>query len=63
MLEYFVEFDGINGCTEGDIWGETYEEIIAQVKDFLAELGGGHADIFDEDGDFVEDIEVQHILC
>ena len=58
MLEYFVEFDGIDGCTEGDVWGETHEEIIAQVVTFLEELGGGHADIYDENGDFLEDVEV-----
>ena len=58
MLEYFVEFDGVDGSTEGDVWGKTHEEIISQVKDFLKELGGGHADIYDENGDFLEDIEI-----
>ena len=28
------------------------------TKEALEDLGGGHADIYDEDGDFVEDVEV-----
>lgn len=58
MNEYFVCFDGNDGYTEGDVWGNNYKEIVAQVEDFLKTLGGGHADIFDEDGDFVESVEV-----
>lgn len=58
MNEYFVCFDGINDYEEGYIYGDNYKEIVTQVENVLKELGGGHADIFDEDGDFVEDIEI-----
>lgn len=58
MNEYFVEFNGNDGYTEGDVWGDNYKEIVIQVEDFLKTLGGGYANIYDEDGDFVEKIEV-----
>lgn len=58
MNEYFAEFDGINGCYDCHYTTNNYRELIAWVEESLEELGGGHADIFDEDGDFVEDVEV-----
>ena len=58
MNTYHVEFDGINEC--GDIWYEaaSYDTLIKMVIEDLTDMGGGHADIFDDDGDFMEDIEV-----
>ena len=57
MDEYMVEFDGINDCgtvyyTVRDWW-----ELIGYVNGALDEMGGGHADIFDEEGNFIEDVE------
>lgn len=59
MMEYTIEFDTINdGWFEAWYASNEFEEIIEWVKDELREHGGGHADIYDEEGDFVEDVEV-----
>lgn len=58
MNEYLVMFDCINGCGEDVFCTNNYGELIRWVTECLIAFGGGHADIFDEDGDFVEDIEV-----
>lgn len=58
MNTYFVDFDGNNYCTEETYSTNNYKELIAWVTADLEECGGGHADIYDEDGEFVEDIEV-----
>ena len=58
MNEYMVEFDDVND------WGTAFYnvndwwELIGFVKNALDEMGGGHADIFDEDGNFIDDVEV-----
>ena len=53
-----VEFDGVNdwGTAFYDVNG--WWELIGFVKNALDEMGGGHADIFDEDGNFVDEVEV-----
>ena len=58
MNEYMVEFDGVNdwGTAFYDVNG--WWELIGFVKNALDEMGGGHADIFDEDGNFVDEVEV-----
>ena len=61
-MEYMIEFDGIYNCGT-EYWDAyTYDgnfaALIADVKDVLKGMGGGHADIYDEDGNFVEDVEV-----
>lgn len=58
MNEYMVEFDGVNGC--GVTYYETnnYGELIKWVETDLRLLGGGHADIYDEEGNFIDDVEV-----
>ena len=58
MNEYTVELDGIDGFEEKWYSTDNYGELIEWIEDDLRELGGGHADIFDEEGDFVEDVEV-----
>ena len=58
MNEYFVCFDGIDCYEENFVCGDNYKEIVTEVEKVLRSFGGGHADIFDEDGDFVEEIEV-----
>ncbi len=58
MNEYMVELDGINAFEEKLYYTDNYAELIEWVEDDLRGLGGGHADIFDEEGDFVEDVEV-----
>lgn len=60
MFEYFVCYD----CVNGDYWesfecADSLEEVKEQVKHNLIAWGeGGHADIFDVDGDvFLDDVE------
>lgn len=57
-MEYMIEFDGVNGC--GTEWWDydDYDEMIAEIQDELRKMGGGHADIFDEWDNFVDDVEV-----
>lgn len=58
MNSYLVEFDCINGCGEDVFETNNYGQLIHWVEECLTAFGGGHADIYDEDGDFVEDVEV-----
>lgn len=58
MNEYMVEFDGVNDCGTAYYVVHNWWELMGFVKSALDEMGGGHADIYDEDGDFVEDVEV-----
>ena len=54
-----VEFDTNNS---GGFAGYYESDCLAEVMDWVAEdleeHGGGHADIYDADGDFREDVEV-----
>ena len=56
--EYTVCLDGVNGYSEEFYTTNDFKELIYWVEEDLRRLGGGHADIYDEDGDFVEDVEV-----
>lgn len=58
MSTYYVEFDGINSCEIAYYDAKNWWELVGFVKNALDEMGGGHADIYDEDGDFVDDVEV-----
>ena len=56
---YMVEFDGIDGAEEKHYATDNLEELIEWVENDLRELGGGHADIFDEwTGDYVAYVEI-----
>ena len=58
MNAYYVEFDGINDCGTTYYEINNYGELIEWIEIDLRLLGGGHADIYDEEGDFVDDVEV-----
>ena len=58
MSNWYVEFDGINGCFANWYYDFTLNEIIAEAEMTLQDLDGGHADIFDEDDNFIKDIEI-----
>ena len=53
-----VEYDGVNGYEEEYLETFNHDELIEWVTETLQTLGGGHADIYDEYGDFVEDLEI-----
>lgn len=59
MKEWTVEFDtnDCGGFTEyyaaDNLW-----DVIEWTEETLEECDGGHADIYDEGGNFVEDVEV-----
>ena len=58
MNEYMVEFDGINDCGVAYYETDNYKELIMWIESDLADMGGGHADVYDEEGDFVDFVEV-----
>lgn len=58
MTEYFVCFDGNLDYQEGFINAADNDDLFEQVSNVLWNLEGGHADIFDEDGEFFMDVEV-----
>lgn len=58
-MEYTVEFDTIDdGWFECWYDSDDITEVIGWVAEDLEEHGGGHADIYDEDGEFVDEVEV-----
>ena len=58
MFNYFVYLDGIDGFEAAEYTVRNWWELVGYVNAALEELGGGHADIYDEEGEFVEDVEV-----
>lgn len=52
MNTYYVEFNGI------EYYSDNYESLINAVEADLCQMGGGHANIYDEDGNFIDDVEV-----
>ncbi len=59
MNEYIVEYDTIDdGWFERSYSVHNYGPFILWIKGVLSAYGGGHADIYNKNGDFVEDVEV-----
>lgn len=58
MNEYMVDFDAMDSCGIAYYETNNYKQLIGWIESDLADMGGGHADIYDEDGDFVDWIEV-----
>lgn len=58
MNEYMVEFDGNSDYGVEYYATNNFKELIKWVESELRNMDGGHADIYDEDGDFVEDVEI-----
>lgn len=59
MFEVFAEFDLLwYGFAEAYYQGKNYEDCKAQVVQALETCGGGHADMFNADGEFIDDVEV-----
>ena len=58
MQSYYAELDGLEDCRTAYYPPCHLYELVKWVKDDLAIIAGGHADIYNEDGDFVMDIEV-----
>jgi len=57
-MEYTVELDGILDCCVMYYSTDDYIELVEWIKDDLRMFGGGHADIYDEDDNFIDDVEV-----
>lgn len=59
MQDYLVCYDLVDGdyCEYYETAKDLAEEM-ENVKKTLEKWGGGHADILDEDGDFLEWVEV-----
>jgi len=55
---YFVCFDTMEGYFEGEYDGVELDEVLDSVHNELKDAGGGHADIFDVNDNFVDDVEV-----
>ena len=58
MNTYYVELDGVNDCGSGYYYFNNYKSLINAVEADLQRMGGGHADIYDEDGEFIDDVEI-----
>ena len=58
MNTYYVELDGNNDSGNGYYYFHNYKSLIRVVERDLKRMGGGHADIYDEDGEFIDDVEV-----
>ena len=59
MKEYIVEFDTFeDGCFGMGFRSEEFKDILEWTKERLKKGGGGHADIYDEEDNLVEDVEV-----
>ena len=58
MREWMVEFDTFAGTGTAYYYANTKADALKQIREELAAWGGGHADMYDEDGTFVCDVEV-----
>lgn len=59
MTEYVVDFFLVDGeYFQGWYSSDDIKEVMGWVAEDLEEYGGGHADIYDEDDNFIEDVEV-----
>lgn len=56
--EYMVEMDGINDYCTNFYKVHSLDDLIVIVKKDLDAMGGGHADIFDNEDNFITDVEV-----
>ena len=59
MYCYFVEFDFVDGDSFS-CWHDEpdYADVYYWAKHILEQHGGGHADIFDDEGELAGDVEV-----
>ena len=57
-MEYMIEFDGNNDCYTVFWDYDDFGDLMADVEAELKVIGGGHADIYDEDDNFIEEVEV-----
>lgn len=58
MREWMVEFDMFAGTGTSYYYANTKADALKQIREELVAWGGGHADVYDEDGTFVCDVEV-----
>lgn len=58
MREWMVEFDMFAGTGMAYYYANTKADALKQIREELVAWGGGHADVYDEDGEFVCDVEV-----
>lgn len=58
MSDWWVYLDCNDGYEELEICGHELDEVIEMVQEALEDLNGGHADIFDENDNFVDDVEI-----
>lgn len=57
-IEYYIEFDGIDE-SKAEWWEfDNFDNLIDSVAEELKLLGGGHADIYDEDNEFIQSVEI-----
>lgn len=58
MREWTAEFDTFAGTGTACHYANTKADALGQIREELAAWDGGHADVHDEDGTFVCDVEV-----
>lgn len=58
MREWMAEFDTFAGTGTAYYYANTKADALKQIREELAAWGGGHADVYNEDGTLVCDVEV-----
>lgn len=58
MKEYKVEFDAVDFYCVYFYEADDYKDIMKIVKEELIEMGGGHADIFDSEDNYIGYYEI-----
>lgn len=58
MREWMAEFDTFAGTGTAYFYANTKADALKQIREELAAWDGGHADVYDEDGTLVCDVEV-----
>lgn len=58
MREWMAEFDMFSGTGTAYYYADTKADALKQIREELVVWGGGHADVYDESGEFVCDVEV-----
>ena len=58
MREWMAEFDTFAGTGIAYYYANTKAAALKQIREELAAWGGGHADVYNENGTLVGDVEV-----
>lgn len=58
MREWIADFDTFAGTGTAYYYANTKADALKQIREELAACGGGHTDVYDENDNFVCNVEV-----